>query len=219
MPSRDTVLRPTRNFRLAAIPYALLVLTAAGCDRPQPPAPATTSAEPAPVSTASAPPPPEVPSSDPSAQTTQRAAPPMPPAVALGEFVPADPAAEAATGKLTIEDMAIHGANGAAFVTERAAIVRGNDQYNAESRYADSMLVVPEQTIELRRVVERKPSEKPSPDPFCGADKTGYLALAKVTEGDTDVIKLMALRGEALPAASAPGVTVCKVLSYTAPKK
>ena len=216
--ARNIVLGPIRNFSFAAAITVSWVLTAAGCDRPQPPAPID-GAEAAPASAAPAPPPPEVPSSDPSAQTTQRAAPPMPPAVALGEFAPADPAAEAATGRLTIEDMAIRGANGAGFVTERAAIVRGNDQYNAQSRYADSMLVVPEQTIELRRVVERTPSDKPSADPFCGADKTGYLALAKVAEGDTDVIKLMALRGDSLPAASAPGVTLCKVFSYTSAKK
>lgn len=210
----------TRNFRTAAVvaSHFLLILAVAGCDRPQ--APATENpAEPAPASTAMAPPPPEVPSSDPSAQTTQRAAPPMPPAVALGEFAPVDPAAEAATGKLKIEDLAIRGANGAAFVTERAAIVRGNDQYNADARYADSMMVVPEQTVELRRVVESTLPENATADPFCGAGKTGYFALAKVREGDTDVVKLMALQGEALPAASAPGVTLCKVLSYSATAK
>lgn len=211
-------MRPNRNFRLAAVAFFLSILTAAGCDRSQPPPAAEEKAEPA-ASTASAPPPPEVPSSDPSAQTTQRAAPPMPPAVALGEFVPADPAAEAATGKLTIEDMAIRGANGAAFVTERAAIVRGNDQYNAEARYADSMMIVPEQAVELRRVVERTLPEKSNADPFCGAGRTGYLAVSKVREGDTDVVKLMALQGEALPAASAPGVTLCKVFSYSSPAK
>lgn len=143
----------------------------------------------------------------------------MPPAVALGVFMPVDPVAEAATGKLTIEDMAIKGANGASFVTERAAIVRGNDQYNASARYADTMMIVPEQTVELRRVVEQTPPEKAGSDPFCGAGKTGYLALAKVTEGDTDVVKLMALQGEALPAASAAGVTLCKVMSYSSTAK
>lgn len=143
----------------------------------------------------------------------------MPPAVALGVFAPADPVAEAATGKLTIEDMAIKGENGASFVTERAAIVRGNDQYNATARYADTMLVVPEQTVELRRVVEQTPPDKGANDAFCSTGKTGYIALAKVTEGDTDVIKLMALQGEALPAASAAGVALCKVMSYSANAK
>lgn len=194
-----------------------MVLAATGCDRTQAPAPET-SVQP-PATTASAPPPPEVPTSDPSAQPVQRAAPPMPPAVALGEFAPADPVAEAATGKLTIEDMAIRGANGAAFVTERVAIVRGNDQYNASARYADTMMIVPEQTVELRRVVEQPATGKPSADPFCGTGKTGYIVLAKVTEGDTDVIKLMALQGEALPAASAAGITLCKVMSYSAATK
>lgn len=195
-----------------------MVLAAAGCDRTQAPPPPEASAQPA-VPTTTAPPPPEVPTSDPSAQPVQRAAPPMPPAVALGVFTPVDPVAEAATGKLTIEDMAIKGANGASFVTERAALVRGNDQYNASARYADTMMIVPEQTVELRRVVEQTPPSKAGSDAFCGTGKTGYLALAKVTEGDTDVIKLMALQGEALPAASAAGVTLCKVMNYSAAAK
>ncbi len=190
---------------------------AAGCDRAQTPT-QETSAPPV-TTTATAPPPPEVPTSDPSAQPVQRAAPPMPPAVALGAFEPADPVAEAATGKLTIEDMAIKGENGAGFVTERAAIVRGNDQYNAASRYADTMLIVPEQAVELRRVVEQTPPDKGASDAFCDTGKTTYIALAKVTEGDTDVIKLMALQGEALPAASAAGVALCKVMSYSATAK
>lgn len=189
---------------------------AAGCDRTQAPPPES-NATPSATPKGTAPPPPEVPTSDPSAQPVQRAAPPMPPAVALGEFAPADPVAEASTGKLTIEDMAIRGENGAHFVTERAAIVRGNDQYNASTRYADTMMIVPEQAVELRRVVEQAPSSaKDASDAFCSTGKTGYIALAKVTEGDTDVVKLMALQGEALPAASAAGVALCKVMSYSA---
>jgi hypothetical protein len=195
-----------------------MALAATGCDRMQP-APPPEPAEQPPAATSTAPPPPEVPSSDPSAAPVQRAAPPMPPAVALGEFAPADPAAEAATGTLTIEDLAIRGANGASFVTERAAIVRGNDQYNASTRYADTMLIVPEQTVELRRVVEQTPPRNGASDAFCDAGKTGYIALAKVTEGNTDVIKLMSLQGEALPAASAAGITLCKVLSYSSAVK
>lgn len=189
----------------------------AGCDRAQTPPPETDAEQPS-ASTASAPPPPEVPSSDPTAQPVQRAAPPMPPAVALGKFAPADPVAEASTGKLMIEDMAIRGENGARFVTERAAIVRGNDQYSPSARYADTMMIVPEQTVELRRVVEQTPGKDAS-DAFCGTGKTGYIALAKVTEGDTDVIKLMALQGEALPAASAAGISLCKVMSYSSAAK
>lgn len=146
----------------------------------------------------------------------QRAAPPMPEAVALGVFAPGDKVSESATGKLTIEDMKIHGDNGASFVTERVAIVRGNDSYNATGRYADAMMIVPEQTVELRHVTEQTPPAKTPADAFCGATKTGYFALAKVTEGDTDVIKLMALQGEQLPAASAADIKLCSVTRYTA---
>ena len=115
--------------------------------------------------------------------------------------------------------MAIHGANGASFVTERVAIVRGNDHYNANTRYADTMMIVPEQTVELRRVVEQTPPREAPGDAFCGDARTGYLALAKVSEGKTDVIKLMALQGDAVPAASAPDITLCKATSYSSAAK
>lgn len=187
---------------------------AAGCDQAQTP-PHADAVKPA-ATTTTAPPPPEVPSSDPGAQPVQRAAPPMPPAVALGVFAPGNDVAEAATGKLTIEDMAIRGANGASFVTERVAIVRGNDQYNAAARYADSMMIVPEQTVELRRVVEQTPPDKEPDNAFCGAEKVGYFALAKLQEGGTDVVTLMALSGDELPATSAAGITLCAVTRYTA---
>ncbi|MGD6006366.1 hypothetical protein QUU98_22575, partial [Xanthomonas citri pv. citri] len=49
---------------------------------------------------------------------------------------------------------------------------------------------------------------------FCGAQPTGFIALAKISEGSGDVIKLIALQGSDLPAASAQGVGLCASMFY-----
>src|SRR5690606_12104551 len=104
----------------------------------------------------SAPPPPSRHSlePDPGQAPTERAAPPTLQPVAIGRFVPADRVAAAMTGVLDIGDARITGGNGAAFVTERMAIVRGGDEYSAGERYADMMSIDAGQPVELRRVLD-----------------------------------------------------------------
>ncbi|MGH8032176.1 MAG: hypothetical protein ACREO8_07390 [Luteimonas sp.] len=197
-------------FAVAAL--AVLALIAAGCAPDAPPAELSGPAA------SPAPPPPAVPDGDPSTATVERASPPMLQAVALGKFEPGNPLAEGATGAVNIEDNTITGANGAKFVTERVALVSGDDHYNAGQRYADPMMIEPRQAVELRRVIEETPPSAIPGNAFCSGVKTGYLALASVMEGDTQVIKVIALSGITLPAASAVDVKLCAATNYFSSK-
>src|SRR3546814_15389168 len=101
------------------------------------------------------------------------------------------------------------GANGATFTTERVALVSGDDQYTADARFAEAMMIEPRKQVELRHVVEETPPTDAPGNAFCGTLKTGYLAIAKVMEGDAEVVKVLAMSGQGLPAASATGVAPC----------
>lgn len=190
---------------------SLLIL--AGCDRSAPPAESQT---PPPPAASEAPPPPEVRSSDPGNATTDRAAPPTLKPVAIGSFEPGNPVAEAVTGRLSIEDGKIEGGNGASFVTERVALVRGGDEYGPGQRYADTMMIDAGQPVELRRVIDETPPTATTGSALCGRNKTSYIALAKVEEGDDEVVKLIGLQGDDLPAAGAQGITLCASTFYLA---
>ncbi|MEZ0470304.1 hypothetical protein [Luteimonas salinilitoris] len=205
------------NTKLRRFSLALCVAAApwfiAGCNSSQPEG-AGDAAPPQAESTA--PPPQENPEPDPSKERVERAAPPEVRPVALGEFEPEDPVAEAATGRLTLEDDAIRGANGAEFVTERIAIVRAGDEYRAGERYADALAVGSEQPVELRRVLEETPPDGEPGAAFCGDMDTGYIALASMPSDSGDTVKLIALRGESMPAAAAEDVTLCAAAHYQA---
>lgn len=202
-----TALRPAWPLSLALAAVALTAVALTAC---QPQAPASAAA---PESTTAAPPP-AVPSSDPNAAPVERAAPPLIKPVALGEFEPGTPVASAATGKLSIEDAKLQGANGASFGTERVALVKGGDEYSAGATYAASMQIDASQPVELRHVVEQTPPTDHPANAFCGGAPTAYIALAKVGEGKREVVKVLALQGEDLPAPGAKGVSVCAITSY-----
>ena len=196
--------------------FALSILAASlflvvGCSRNEAPA-EQAAPQPAVADTAAAPP--AIPQHDPAAAPVERAAPPTLQPVVLGKFLAGNPVAESATGELTIEDGRIVGANGATFTTERVALVSGDDQYTAGARYADTMMIEPRQQVELRHVVEETPPGTEPAKAFCGTLKTGYLALAKIMDGDTEVVKVLALSGQDLPAASATDVALCAAADY-----
>jgi hypothetical protein len=163
--------------------------------------------------------PPAIPEADPSTATYERAAPPTLQPVVLGKFEPGNPVAVATTGAVDIENDKITGANGASFVTERVALVSGDDQYAPNARYADAMMIEPRQQVELRHVVEGTAPTKQPGNAFCGKDATAYLALAKVMDGETEVVKVIALSGSSLPAASAQDVKLCAATEYLSTKK
>ncbi|WP_407351794.1 hypothetical protein [Luteimonas sp. R10] len=163
-----------------------------------------------------APAPQEHPEPDPSEARVERAAPPEVRPVALGEFEPEDPVAEAATGRLTLEDDVIRGANGAGFVTERVAIVRAGDEYRSGERYADVLAVGSEQPVELRRVLEETPPDADPGAALCGETGADYIALASVPSDRGDAVKLVALRGESMPAATAEDIALCAAAHYEA---
>lgn len=194
---------------LAAMALVASVLLFAGCAREGQSDGHTASA-----AADTAPPPPALPEHDPAASPVERAAPPTLQPVVLGKFEAGDPVAESATGALDIEDTRIDGANGASFVTERVALVSGDDQYSAGARYADAMMIEPRVPVELRRVLEQTPPTRTPADAFCGSAKTGWLALARIMDGDAQVVKLLALGGQELPAASATGVKLCAAAQY-----
>jgi hypothetical protein len=74
--------------------------------------------------------------------------------------------------------------------------------------------------VELRHVVEETPPADAADDAFCGALKTGHLAIAKVMDGDVEQVKILALSGQGLPAASATDVAACAMAEYRSlPKK
>jgi hypothetical protein len=193
----------------------MFIVLSAGCSRSGPAAAPATQPE-----TNTAPAPPAIPQHDPATAPVERAAPPTLQAVVLGQFAASNAAAETATGALTIEDGQIVGANGASFTTERVALVNGDDQYTADARFADAMMIEPRQQVELRHVVEETPPADAADDAFCGALKTGHLAIAKVMDGDVEQVKILALSGQGLPAASATDVAACAMAEYRSlPKK
>jgi hypothetical protein len=201
--------------RLALPLFAMFIVLSAGCSRSGPAAAPATQPE-----TNTAPAPPAIPQHDPATAPVERAAPPTLQAVVLGQFAASNAAAETATGALTIEDGRIVGANGASFTTERVALVNGDDQYTADARFADAMMIEPRQQVELRHVVEETPPADAADDAFCGALKTGHLAIAKVMDGDVEQVKILALSGQGLPAASATDVAACAMAEYRSlPKK
>lgn len=190
----------------------LAVLALAGCARddlagvPASGQPATTSAPPPPPRASMDP--------DPASATIERAAPPTLQPVALGGFTPADRIAEATTGTLEVEDARISGGNGASFVTERVAIVRGGDEFSAGQRYADVMQVDAGQPVELRRVLDEVRAG--DGEGFCGRMKTGFLALATDSDGGQRVLKLLALQGDGIPAPTAADTRLCVATVYAA---
>lgn len=186
---------------------AAAVLALAACDKQAP-------VNSAPPEEITAPAPAANPQPDVNAEPVERAAPPMVKAVAMGEFEPGNPVATAVTGKLTIEDNMLRGDNGASFTTERVAIVNGGDQYSAGNTYAQAMMVPPEQEIELRHVLEETPPTQSPSNAMCGGDRTGYIALAKVTRAGGDVVKVIGLKGTDMPAAAAKGIELCASTMY-----
>jgi hypothetical protein len=120
------------------------------------------------------------------------------------------------TGAIEVEDGRITGANGAGFSTERVAIVRGGDEFAAGQRYADVMMMDAGQPVELRRVIEEvRPDARPD-NAFCGRNPTGYLALASYVEGRHRLVKLLALQGTGIPAATATDTVLCASTFYLA---
>ena len=195
--------------RLALPLFAAVALLLAGCSRSEP---VSTPAVQPEANTAPAPP--AIPQHDPANAPVERAAPPTLQAIALGEFAASNAAAESATGGLNIADGEIVGSNGAKFTTERVALVNGDDQYTADARFADVMMIEPRQQVELRHVVEETPPTDAPGNAFCGTLKTGHLAIAKVMDGDVEQVKVLALSGQGLPAASAIDVSACAMAEY-----
>lgn len=198
-----------RLLPLSAVVACLLLVA---CERAAPPVAPDAGAAPS----AAPPAPRALLEPDASNATIERAAPPTLRAVALGAFEPGNPVAEAVTGAVDIEDTRITGANGAVFVTERVAIVRGGDEFTAGERYADVMMMDAAQPVELRRVIEETMPTATPGNAFCGSAKTSYLALASYDEGDDTLVKVIALQGPDIPAANAQGTTLCASTTYQA---
>lgn len=196
-----------------ALPVAVLAcLALAGCARDEMVAASDEAQPPA----TSAPPPAPRASLEPDTANApiERAAPPTLQPVALGSFEAADRVSMAMTGTITIEDSRIAGASGAVFLTERVAIVRGGDEFSAGQRYADVMSVDAGQPVELRRVLDETRAD--DGQGFCGSMKTGFLALASHEEAGMRVVKLLALQGDGIPAATAVDTQLCAATSYEA---
>lgn len=199
------------RFATAALALACLASTGCARDGAQPPAaeagqPPATSAPPPAQRTSREP--------DPAQAPIERAAPPTLQPVAIGHFLAADRVSRAMTGDIDIEDARILGGNGASFVTERVAIVRGGDEYSAGERYADMMRVDAGHPVELRRVLDEVRGE--DGQGFCDSMKTGFLALASYEESGFRVVKLLALQGDGIPAATAADTRLCASTSYEA---
>ena len=201
---------PSSRLALPVVVLACLVL--AGCAREEMVAASDEAQPPA----TSAPPPAPRASLEPDTANApiERAAPPTLQPVALGSFEAADRVSMAMTGTITIEDSRIAGASGAVFLTERVAIVRGGDEFSAGQRYADVMSVDAGQPVELRRVLDETRAD--DGQGFCGSMKTGFLALASREEAGMRVVKLLALQGDGIPAATAADTQLCAATSYEA---
>ncbi len=208
-----------RGFRVIPLATSGLVIVAAlaGLSACEARKPAETPAVAAPEATI-APPPPANPEPDASAAPVERAAPPMLKPVALGTFEPGNPVAEAITGRLQIEDTMLKGANGASFTTERVAILKGGDEYTAGETYAEAMMIEPSETVELRRVLEETPPSKTPGNAICANTKAGYIAMAKVMEDNTEIVKLIGLQGSDIPAPGASGTALCASTNYIGKK-
>lgn len=191
---------------------ALACMAIAGCARDE--AVATLGSGQPPATSAPAPAPRSSLEPDTANAPIERAAPPTLQPVALGHFAAADRVSQAMTGALHIEDSRITGANGAGFVTERVAVVRGGDEFSAGQRYADVMMVDAGQPVELRRVLDETRAD--DGQAFCGSMKTGFLALASYEEAGLRVVKLVALQGDGIPAATAEDTQLCTATSYEA---
>src|SRR3546814_20253338 len=100
--------------------------------------------------------------------------------------------------------------------TERVALVSGDDQYTADARFAEAMMIEPRKQVELRHVVEETPPTDAPGNAFCGTLKTGYLAIAKVMEVDEDVVPVLALSEQELPADSDHDVALFAMPEYSA---
>ncbi len=198
-------LRVPRHVALSLVVATTLLMAACEKQAPVNSAPPEEITAPAPAAN---------PQPDVNAEPVERAAPPMVKAVAMGEFEPGNPVATAVTGKLSIEDNAMRGDNGASFTTERVAIVNGADQYSAGNTYAQAMMVAPDQEIELRRVLEETPPTQMPSNAMCGGNRTGFIALAKVMETGGEVVKVIGLKGADMPAASAKGTELCASTTY-----
>lgn len=197
--------------RIAAVAFIAACLASAGCSRDAAPAPQ--SGQPA---ATSAPPPTPRSSRDPDPATApiERAAPPTLQPVVLGRFDAADRVARAMTGAIEIGDDRIEGESGVVFVTERVAIVRGGDEYSAGQRYADMMRVDAGHAVELRRVLDEvRPEDGQG---FCAGMKTGFLALASQEEAGMRIVRLLALQGDGIPAATASDTMLCASTHYEA---
>lgn len=199
---------PIRRFAPACLAIACLALgscvrddraVAPGADQP----PATSAPPPTPRASLEP---------DPANAPIERAAPPTLQAVALGRFEPVDPVAGAMTGALEIGDSRIACDSGIVFVTERVAIVRGGDEFSAGQRYADVMMVDALQPVELRRVLDETRANDGRG--LCGSMKTGFLALSSQVEQDGRVVKLVALQGDGIPAATAEDTALCAAVTY-----
>ncbi|HEY0504197.1 MAG TPA: hypothetical protein VGD42_11960 [Lysobacter sp.] len=200
------------RIRSKAGPLVVLALMVVGLAACEPQKPVNT----APPEEITAPPPAANPQPDVNAKPVERAAPPVIKPVALGEFEPGNPVAIAITGKLTLEDTAIKGENGASFTTERVALVSGGDQYSAGNTYGQMMMVPADQPVELRRVLEETPPTQMPANALCGGSRAGFIALAKVDEGGDEIVKLIGLKGTDLPAATASGIELCASTFYIA---
>lgn len=199
---------PAISLATNGLMIAVAVLALAGCEAKKP---ATETVTP---ETTIAPAPAAHPEPDANAAPVERAAPPMLKPVALGTFEPGNPVAEAITGKLEVEDSTLRGANGASFTTERVAILKGGDEYTAGETYAEAMMIEPTETVELRRVLEETPPSKIPGNALCANARAGYIAMAKVMEDNTEVVKLMGLQGADLPAPGASGIALCASTHY-----
>lgn len=199
----------TRRFAAAAL--ALACIAPMGCARDT--VPASGSAQP-PATSAPPPAPRTTREPDPAKAPIERAAPPTLQPVAIGRFVAADRVAAAMTGDIEIADSRITGEDGVAFVTERMAIVRGGDEFSAGERYADMMSIDAGHPVELRRVIDEVRAE--DGQGFCGSMKTGFLALASHEDAGIRVVKLLALQGDGIPAATATDTRLCAATSYEA---
>ena len=207
-------MHPRRHMPVPGLALVLAMLVSA-CQPGEPKPPS--SQDEAPVVQEEAPPPPQVRGADPSAAPVERAAPPMLQPVTLGEFIAIDDQAKSGTGALHVEDTLIRGANGAIFVTERIAVVRGDDEYRKGARYSDVLMVGAEQPVELRRVVQETSPETGVGTGFCGARPTGYLALARIVDAEgRESLRMIALQGEGVPAASSSDTRLCQSAQYIA---
>ena len=201
----------------APSPLLLLPLLLAACQPGTPSGSGSDRAAPAPSTPpgqTEAPAPPAVPHADAGNAPIERAAPPTVRAVALGRFEAHNDFAKSATGTVELGEDEVTGANGATFVTERVAIVRGGDEFTAGQRYADVMMMDADEPVELRRVVDE--TVPAGGRTFCNGMKTGFLAIASYgyAQDAHTLVKIIGLQGDGLPAATAKDTSLCGLAIY-----